>query len=97
LKPLTRAGRESLSRTIARAKRDRMWPVALTIVGQALEDAWWHALDAQPREDRDESVRTRFIAERRAIAAAAVGGRRRKPFPDSTAVADAATVETKPP
>jgi spore germination cell wall hydrolase CwlJ-like protein len=34
------AGRESLSRTLARAHRDPMWPTALQIVDDALEEAW---------------------------------------------------------
>lgn len=34
------SGRESLWRVIARAKKDRMWQTALTIVDHAVSDAW---------------------------------------------------------
>jgi spore germination cell wall hydrolase CwlJ-like protein len=34
------AGRESLTHAINRAKRDRMWPVALQIVDEALQPDW---------------------------------------------------------
>jgi spore germination cell wall hydrolase CwlJ-like protein len=34
------AGRESMSRVVARAKRDRMWPVALKLVDEAVLDTW---------------------------------------------------------
>lgn len=34
------AGRESLARILARAKRDRMWPSALSIVDDALHESW---------------------------------------------------------
>jgi spore germination cell wall hydrolase CwlJ-like protein len=34
------AGREPLARTIARAKRDVMWSTALTIVAEAVQNAW---------------------------------------------------------
>lgn len=39
------AGRESWTRTIARAKRDAMWPVALAIVDEALHEAWHDPTD----------------------------------------------------
>lgn len=35
------AGRETLAHAIARAKRDRMWPVALQIVDESLHSSWW--------------------------------------------------------
>ncbi len=34
------AGRESLARILARAKRDRTWPTALAIVDDALHESW---------------------------------------------------------
>lgn len=39
LNPLT-AGRESWAAIVGRAARDRMWPVALTIVDDATEESW---------------------------------------------------------
>ena len=39
------SGRESLWRAIQRAKRDRMWPTALAIVDDALEDSWHDPTD----------------------------------------------------
>lgn len=33
-------GRESMSRVVARAERDRMWPIALRIVEQATRSTW---------------------------------------------------------
>jgi spore germination cell wall hydrolase CwlJ-like protein len=34
------AGRETLARTLARARRDAMWPTALKIVDESVHDAW---------------------------------------------------------
>ena len=34
------AGRETLARTLARAQRDPMWPTALRVVQNALEETW---------------------------------------------------------
>ncbi|MDO8545221.1 MAG: cell wall hydrolase [Opitutaceae bacterium] len=34
------AGRESLATAIGRARRDRMWPLALDIVNHAMDDSW---------------------------------------------------------
>ena len=34
------AGRETIAQVIARAKRDRMWPVALRVVDDAVLDTW---------------------------------------------------------
>lgn len=34
------AGRETFAQAIGRAKRDRMWPVALAIVDDAVHDTW---------------------------------------------------------
>jgi spore germination cell wall hydrolase CwlJ-like protein len=34
------SGRESLWRTVQRAKRDRMWPVALSVVREAVNEPW---------------------------------------------------------
>lgn len=34
------AGRETLARMVARAQRDAMWPTALQIVDEAVQDAW---------------------------------------------------------
>jgi hypothetical protein len=34
------AGRETLSRTVARAANDRMWPIALAIVDEATHETW---------------------------------------------------------
>jgi spore germination cell wall hydrolase CwlJ-like protein len=34
------AGRESLGHALRRAQRDRMWPTALAIVDEAVDDSW---------------------------------------------------------
>ncbi len=59
------AGRETLAHAIARAKRDAMWPAAITIVGDALGDEWQDPTDGATHYTRtgERTPWTRTLAK----------------------------------